>query len=414
MWLLSPEKANEFSSAIARGAVPSAQERADYAAAAENAEQAYQAAAQMPRNMRVAGATAEIRVDGILTEKPDLLAWLFGLGNTTYGQIQAGLAVAAADQSIKNVVLDVSSPGGTVAGLFETLAAIEAFPKPITVRASQADSAAYAIAATAGPIEAKTLASEFGSIGVAASFGTDDSVVDITSTDAPNKRPDVSTDEGKAVVREHLDAIHALFVDAIAKGRGTTVKTVNETYGRGSVLLAEEAKARGMVDKIPAPNRARKAAMVAAETEPDAHAEEGGADETEIPQMDIKLLRDQHLEVYEAVRSVGAEEGTKLGIEQGVKQERVRVSAHLTYGEKCGAMDVATKAIREGVEVSHDIIADYMTAGRNKSDVQARQSETDEAKGPGGGAPPAASAASPADLGDQIVELLSGKNGVVK
>ena len=404
MWLLSPEKASEIRAAVSQGAVPTAQERANYVAAEHAAESAAVATANMPRNMKVAGSTAEIRVEGILTEKPDFLAWLFGGGNTTYGQIQAALAVAAADPAVKNIVLDVNSPGGTVAGLFETLAALEAFPKDIRVRASQADSAAYAIAVVAGPIEAKTMASEFGSIGVATAFFVDDEVVDITSTEAPNKRPDISTDEGKAVVREHLDAIHELFVDAIASARGTSPKTVNETFGRGSVLLAAEAKSRGMIDKIPARKSAKKsAAAVADATETDASAEHGGAEETETEEMDMKQLRTQHPELVEAVR--------QEGIEAGKTKERDRVTAHIVYGEQCGAMDIAIGAIRDGSEMTQTLTAQYMTAGRNRADIEARQQESAEAEGALKGAKNTEEAMDEMDVATAEYMKLYGKKG---
>jgi ClpP class serine protease len=147
----------------------------------------------------------------------------------------------------------IDSPGGQVDGLFETIAAIDAFKatgKPLKVRASNAQSAAYALAAAAGRIEATSPASSFGSIGVAAAFVVSDKVVSVTSTDAPNKRPDVATDAGRAIVREQLDAIHELFVGAIAKGRGTTAAAVNKEFGRGATVLAGEARRRGMIDAI--------------------------------------------------------------------------------------------------------------------------------------------------------------------
>jgi ClpP class serine protease len=403
MWLLSPEKASEIRAAVAKGSVPTARDSAEYCAAQTTAELETVAATNLPRNMSVAGSTAEIRVEGILTEKPDLMAWLFGGGNTTYAQIQASLAVSGADASIRDVVLDVNSPGGTVAGLFETLATLEAFQKPIRVRASRADSAAYAIAAVAGPIEAKTHASEFGSIGVAASFFVDDELVDITSTEAPNKRPDVSTDEGKAVVREQLDAIHDLFVGAIADGRTrwgkapVTSKAVNESFGRGSVLLAREAHARGMVDKIPPKKRAGNgASAMVADADPIDAPASSGAEEN----MDIQVLKAQHRELYEAVQ--------QEGVEAGVKQERDRVLAHLTFGEKCGAMDIATKAIRDGSGLTLTLNAEYMTAGRNKVDVDARQQESQAASDALAGAQPEPQAM---DLGDQVVALLKKERG---
>jgi ClpP class serine protease len=92
----------------------------------------------------------------------------------------------------------------------------------------------------------------FGSIGIAASFLVDESIVEIASTEAPKKRPDVSTAEGKAIVREELDAIHEVFVEAIARGRSTTTTNVNRNFGRGAIVLARDAKRAGMIDSIAA------------------------------------------------------------------------------------------------------------------------------------------------------------------
>lgn len=199
---------------------------------------------------RTAGSTAEIDVSGVLTETPNFWAALFG-GNTAYRDIRAALAQADADPAISEIVLNIASPGGSVSGLFETIAAIEATSKPVRSRASLAASAAYALAAVTSRIDAVGPASSFGSIGVAASIQLDPSTVDIASTHAPNKRPDVTTEEGKAVVRAELDAIHELFAGAIARGRGVSVDVVNASFGRGSVLLSAAAKKANMIDSYP-------------------------------------------------------------------------------------------------------------------------------------------------------------------
>jgi ClpP class serine protease len=253
MWFLKHEVAADMRRALDAGLAPDAAQCAAFIDRIA-AELTSAGALSLPRNMSVSGNVAQINIEGVLTTKPDLFSILFGGGNTTYESIQSGLAMAAADPAVKSLVLNVNSPGGQVNGLFDTLAAIEEFKatgKPISVRASMADSAAYAIAAVAGPIVATNAAAEFGSIGVAASFLKDEEIIDIASTEAPDKRPDVSTEEGQAVVRKYLDAVHELFVDAIARGRGTTVEDVNTNYGRGSVLLAGEAKKRGMINKSP-------------------------------------------------------------------------------------------------------------------------------------------------------------------
>jgi ClpP class serine protease len=243
-WLLQTEVADDFRRFCKTLGRPSTADLEQFTA------RTIAASGGAPRNLHVAGDVAEIRIEGILTPRLDLFAMLFGVGNTAYSDIQAALAHAAASPAVQRVEFVIDSPGGTVAGLFETLAALEAVGKPVSARASLAASAAYAIASKAGTIEAVTPASQFGSIGVLATFFVDDETVEIASTNAPNKRPDPRTSDGKAVIRRELDAIHELFVDAIARGRGKTKEAVSAEFGRGSVLVAGDALKAGMIDRI--------------------------------------------------------------------------------------------------------------------------------------------------------------------
>lgn len=199
--------------------------------------------------LSVTEGVGEIAVIGILTERPSLFAMLAG-GNTTYSSIREAVRQAEANLDVKEIVLLVDSPGGNVSGLFETLATVEGVRKPIRSRVGLAASAAYALAAAAGPIEAKGPASSVGSVGVVATVALEPGVVSVTSSNAPNKRPDCSTEAGRAVVREELDQIEALFIEHIARGRRVTTEKVKSSYGRGSVLLARRALESGMIDRI--------------------------------------------------------------------------------------------------------------------------------------------------------------------
>ena len=193
---------------------------------------------------------ATIPVTGLLTPAPSLSALILLGGFTVYGRLQAAIRAADADPSVSSITLDFDTPGGHVHGLFETIATIEGTRKPITARVRNAQSAGYALAAATRRIEATSPASMVGSIGVAVSYLQDPRVVTLTSTHAPDKRPDLSTEAGKATVRRHLDAVHELFVEAIARGRKTTTASVNAEYGRGATLLAREGASKGMVDAI--------------------------------------------------------------------------------------------------------------------------------------------------------------------
>jgi ClpP class serine protease len=98
-----------------------------------------------------------------------------------------------------------------------------------------------------------------GSIGVAMSTSYQENAdalgrrtVDVTSSSAPNKRPDMSTEEGRAVVREMLDAIEDVFIAAVAKARGVSVATVKADFGKGGTKTGKQAKEAGMVDRVEA------------------------------------------------------------------------------------------------------------------------------------------------------------------
>ena len=184
--------------------------------------------------------SAHIPVTGVLTNAPDLFASIFGGGNTVYSELSDAVNAADQDPDISEIVLEIDSGGGQVKGLFQAIDIIKSTKKRVTALVTgNAASAAYAIAAAADTIVATSRAVEVGSIGVVVSAEIDANVIDITSTDAPFKRPDPNTEDGKAAIVEHLDAWHELFVEAIAEGRGITAEVVNKDFGRGGMLLAD-------------------------------------------------------------------------------------------------------------------------------------------------------------------------------
>lgn len=406
MWLLAEHVAAELRALRASHLVAAAEDRAAFAAAHAEIQAA---AKEEPAGYAVSGGTATINVHGVLAEELDFWLWLFGYEQTAYADIRTAIAKAEADPAVKQVVFNVNSPGGNVDGLFDTTATIARMTKPHSVESKLAASAAYAIAAVGGPIKALSHASTFGSIGVVATYIVRDWTVDITSTEAPNKRPDVSTDEGKAVVREHLDQIHQLFAETIAAGRGTTVDTVNAEFGRGGVMLAAEAKKRGMVDSIAGARPGASTSRAEGGTSPaltslapTVAAEDSNAKATEEAAegqpMDLKTLKAQHSDVYEAA------------FNEGQASERKRCSAHLKMGKKAGALDFAFKCIEDGRSFSdEDVQAEYLSAGMDRRDIANRQDDDDAVANAVDGA--SKKNASSEDLGDKVAALLAAEQG---
>ncbi len=417
MWLINEEVGREIHLAWKAGAV-SPDSQAQFLAFTRERE-----ATGGSRILTVADNVAEIQIEGPLSDGPSFMSFLFGGGNTTFGEIRDALAAADADPAVKRAVLSIDSPGGTVAGLFETLDALRAFGKPLNVRATSALSAAFALAAVAnGKIEAVTPAAQFGSIGVVTTQFIFDDEVTITSTEAPDKAPDATTEEGLAVIQKRLDDIHGLFVEAIAAGRGTTVKAVNDDFGRGAVMLAREAKANGLIDKLPP--KPRRQAGARAEDEPADPSDEPttpvlldiqpgdkpiapAADATQRNPMNLEELKSAHPDIYKTVFESGkASVDVDKAVDAAITKEHDRVGAHLKMGEESGDMKTAIEAIKNGDDMTQTLISTYMTHGMNRADRDERQTETDEAADAASGT----STETPdKDLGDHVADVMDAR-----
>lgn len=307
----------------------------------------------------VSNRVATIQVKGVMTQQQSWYAQIFGGGNTTYPQIIDALGAAGGDERVDSIVLEMDSPGGSVDGLFDAMEALANVGKPSRVEVSnQAASAAYMLAAQADTIVATNPVARFGSVGVVVDSYVSEEKVSVTSTDAPNKRHDLKTEAGRATLRAELDDIHEIMVSEIAKGRGTTVETVNAKYGRGGMLVASKAVEAGMIDSLE--NNA-----VPSRGGPLNAIEEGS-------NMDLKTLKAQHPETFAKAR------------EEGITAERDRVGAHLTMGHASGDMATAVAACKDGTGMTATLQATYMAAGMNKNDSAARETESVGDLGAGG------------------------------
>jgi ClpP class serine protease len=439
MWLLKAETAAQMALAVKEGLCPTAEQRAEFVAR-RTAALSEDGGAPNPRVLTVAGDNADVFVDGLLTAEPDLFAMLFGGGNTTYSELLSAINRIENDPAIKKATFRINSAGGQMAGLYPVLLALDTMQTKRSVVAQQACSAAYAIAAVIGQIEATDPSAEFGSIGVATKLAVDDGVVHIASSAAPKKRPDVRTEEGKAVVREYLDNVHELFADAVAKGRGVDSKTVNTTFGRGQTFLAKEAKAVGMIDRI-----AKLALRPAAGSTSRAVRAQHLGVSTEERRMDLADLKANHPELYAAVLEekqaaapvTGASPSVPVisqlptverkmdlntfrtqhaelfaaAVAEGESNERKRVKAHLNLGEKCGDMSIAVSAIRNGDDFNNpEVQSLYMGAAMNRSDRATRQTDSDAA----GKALDKAVVEGEHDMGDQVADIVERQLGKKK
>lgn len=207
---------------------------------------------------RVDGGVGIIDIMGVITPRASFLNMLFG--GTDVETIQRELGAALADSSVSKIVLNIDSPGGAVTGISELANQIFSARsvKPIEAYVSGLGaSAAYWLASAAGSITISDTG-QVGSIGV---IGTiiDDRVRqgmqgitfhEIVSSNAPQKRPDPLTQEGRSVLQNEIDSIAAVFTAKVATYRGVSEKKVASDFGQGGVLVGAAAVRAGMADSI--------------------------------------------------------------------------------------------------------------------------------------------------------------------
>ena len=188
------------------------------------------------------------------------------LSNRGYGRTMAEfrdrLSAARANPDIGAIILDVDSPGGTVAGTPETAALVRQVAQEkrvVAVVDTLCASAAYWIASQANEI-VMTPSAEVGSIGVLAvhmDLSQMLSNLGVTATvmrSVPNKADlnplEPLSAEAADHVRAEIAAVHGDFVRAVAQGRGVAQATVADGFGKGRTVRAEQAVRLGMADRI--------------------------------------------------------------------------------------------------------------------------------------------------------------------
>lgn len=209
---------------------------------------------------QLAGAVAVLPIQGMVAQKNSW--YLQALGGTPLEQTAAEFRRALADPKARAIVLDVNSPGGEVryTAEFANLVREARGIKPVIgVANTLAASAAYWILAQC-EVAVGSPSSQVGSIGVLIPHG-ESSAADardgykITLISAGKYKADANayeplSEQGRATLQSRADALYQQFLQAVAQGRGVTVAQVSANYGEGRVLLAAEALAAGMIDRV--------------------------------------------------------------------------------------------------------------------------------------------------------------------
>jgi ClpP class serine protease len=238
-WAIRPEALESILAIAARESIPK-----EFIAASMTNGSPEAVAARLGRPMDNAHAVsvrdgvAIIPVRDAIFRHANLLSDISGA--TTVEAIAHDLTTALDNPSVRSILLEVDSPGGEVAGTAELAAMIRAAheQKPVT---------AY-VDGVAAPTAV------LGSIGVVAVMKDPSKQksadLEFVSSKSPNKRPDLTTEAGKAQVQATVDALADVFFADVARYRGVPVETVHADFGQGGVFVGQQAVDAGLADSI--------------------------------------------------------------------------------------------------------------------------------------------------------------------
>jgi capsid assembly protease len=209
---------------------------------------------------RSSGAVAVLPLLGVISHRANMLSNFSG--GTSTEKFSAMFRNAVADTSVKAIVLDVDSPGGSVDGVDEL--ATEIFQardsKSIyAVANTLAASAAYWIASAAHEVIVSP-SSEVGSIGVLAAhqdFSEFDKKTGIKTTlvsagkfKTEGNEFEPLADDARAALQSRVDEYYGMFTKAVGRNRGVTASAVRDGFGQGRVVGAKKAVELGMADRV--------------------------------------------------------------------------------------------------------------------------------------------------------------------
>lgn len=305
----------------------------------------------------VAGGVAVIPVDGVLAKRMNLMTQISG--GTSMQTLGSDIQEAIDDPAVRTIILNVDSPGGTVDGTQELSNLIFAArgTKPIIALADGTmASAAYWIASAADQVFVSSDTAQVGSIGVVAthvdvSGAQSQSGVKTTEIAAGRYKRIASqyaplSPEGRQSIQDQVDYTYSVFVNDVARNRGTTPEAVVEDMADGRIFLGQQAIDAGLADGVStlseligranagefdensqASNSSNRAGALRAADEKPTQVAQGAGDAHEAetnPQpgemtMDVNELKEK----FPAVAQALVDEGRKTGADD----ERARIQA---------------------------------------------------------------------------------------
>jgi signal peptide peptidase SppA len=335
---------------------------------------------------------------GIITITGSLVnrgAWIGAQsGTTSYEGIAHQIESAVRDPKVRNIILDIDSPGGEATGAMETAALVRKAneAKPVYAMVNgMAASAAYAIASGAKAV-ISTESGVSGSIGVVLmhadySRAVDRAGVTPTLIHAGAHKVDGNpytplSGEVKADLQAEVDRYYALFIDAVAAGRGrrlsakaaraTEARTFIGAAARDAGLIDDTGTFSELVDSLArSTTRRMKGTRMNMHSDDDlARARAEGKAEGLNEGREAGLL---------AGKAEGAKEGFEAGAVEGrrigAEDERARIKAILAHPEAAGR-EASARHLALNTAMSVEDAAGVLAGVARSTGIAARAAET--------------------------------------
>lgn len=201
------------------------------------------------------GETGVLVIDGPIIPRATWMSNISGI--VSVDVLTDEYKAMLADDSIKEIVLAMDTPGGISTAISDFASLISGSDKKTTAFTWMAASAGYWIASAADEI-VSPVGGMVGSIGVVMSYSDMSvknekngvKVYEIVSSQSPNKRATPKTETGKAILQQLLDDLAEGFIQQVADNRGVTTETVMESFGAGAVFAERRALEVGMIDSV--------------------------------------------------------------------------------------------------------------------------------------------------------------------
>jgi signal peptide peptidase SppA len=328
------------------------------------------------------GKIAVVSLIGPVTQYEGICDWMFG--GCSLEAFMADMDAAYWDPEVTGIVMLVDSPGGEVNGIADAADRIRAMAatKPIVAFvAADGCSAAYWLPSAATRIVASQTAF-LGSIGVVMTYCDDSKAdemsglryIEFVSSVAPDKRPDLGTDAGKAQIQAVVDQYGEIFVNAVAGFRGVTPEKVKKDFGQGGVLMGATAVEAGLADQI---GTLADAVRLAAELASGAGDSSTGATPTTTSAIvapgatmakTAQQLRAEHPEAAAEIATAAA------------AAERTRIQGILKYNTaayRAVAADKIDAAIADGTTTAGELATHILDAQAKRTEKVAAERQAD-------------------------------------